>query len=55
MFAGSKTYIVCAVAIIYAVAGLYSGNLDANQAIMVILTALGAAGMRKGIATGPTQ
>jgi hypothetical protein len=48
---GYKTYIVCAIAIIYAVAGFYTGNLDANAAFQVVLTALGAAGIRHGIST----
>lgn len=46
---------MCAVAIIYAIAGFYTGNLDGVNAIQVILAALGAAGLRSGVATGPTQ
>lgn len=48
---GSKTYIVCAVAVVYAVAGFFSGNLDSVTAFNVILAALGAAGLRHGIST----
>jgi len=51
MLSGYKTYIVCAVAVIYAVAGFYTGNLDLNAAIQVVLAALGAAGLRHGITT----
>lgn len=47
---GYKTYIVCAVALIYATAGFFSGNLDLNAAIQIGLAALGAAGIRRGIA-----
>lgn len=48
---GWKTYLVCAVAIIYAVSGILSGNLDGNTAVGIILAALGAAGLRHGITT----
>lgn len=51
MLNGYKTYIVCAVAIIYAVAGLYLGNLDFNSAAQMVLAALGAAGLRRGISS----
>lgn len=51
MLTGYKTYIVCAVAIIYAVSGFYTGNLDLNTAFQVVLAALGAAGLRHGIST----
>lgn len=47
---GYKTYIVCAVAVIYAITGFFSGNLDTNAAIQVGLAALGAAGLRHGLA-----
>lgn len=47
---GYKTYIVCAVAIVYAITGVMSGHLDMNSAVGVILAALGAAGLRHGIA-----
>lgn len=52
---GYKTYIVCAVAIAYAVFGVLSGNLDATNAINVVLAALGAAGLRHAISTTPSQ
>lgn len=48
---GWKTYAVCAIAIIYAVSGFFTGHLDANAAIEVALAALGAAGLRHGIST----
>lgn len=48
---GTKTYIVCAIAIIYAIAGVYTGNLDVNAAFQVVLAALGAAGLRHAVAT----
>ena len=49
-FNGSKTYLVCAVAVLYAITGFFSGHLDANTAIQTVLAALGAAGLRHGIA-----
>jgi len=48
---GYKTYIVCVVAIVYAVAGFYTGHLDTNAAMQVVLAALGAAGLRNAIST----
>ncbi len=52
---GYKTYIVCAVALLYAALGFYTGNLDANAAFQVALAALGAAGLRHGISTTAQQ
>lgn len=49
--AGYKTYIICAIAIIYGVTGFFTGNLDANAALQVILAALGGAAMRHGMTT----
>lgn len=51
MLNGYKTYIVCLVAIIYGVSGFFTGNLDANAAIQIVLTALTGAGIRHGIST----
>ncbi len=48
---GSKTYIVCAVAVVYAVSGFFYGAIDANAAVQIVLAALGAAGIRHGIST----
>ena len=48
---GYKTYIVCAVAIIYALSGFATGHLDGNAAIETVLAALAAAGLRHGITT----
>ena len=48
---GYKTYIVAAVAVIYAVSGFFTGHLDANTAIETVLTALGAASLRHGMTT----
>jgi len=47
---GRKTYLVCLVSIVYAVAGFYMKTLDLNQMIQMILAALGAAGLRDGVA-----
>lgn len=51
MLSGYKTYLVCAVAVLYAVFGVLSGNLDMNAAVQIVLTALAAAGLRHGIST----
>ena len=50
MLTSKKTYIVCVAAILYAIGGVVSGNLDANTAIQVVLAALGGIGLRIGIA-----
>lgn len=39
----------------YAASGFFTGNLDANAAIQVALTALGAAGLRHGISTSTAE
>ena len=46
---GKKTYIVALSTIIYAGVGLWSGTLDANTAVMMILAALGGAGFRSAM------
>ncbi len=46
---GKKTYIVCVVAILYAIAGVWLGDLELAHAGEVVLTALGAAGLRHGM------
>lgn len=48
---GYKTYLVCAASIVYAVSGFFTGHLDANAAIEVVLAALGAAGLRHAISS----
>ena len=55
MFNGRKTYITCTVAIIYAISGFLYGSLDANTVFQIILTALGAAGLRHGIAKNGSE
>ncbi len=48
---GWKTYAVCAVALIYAISGIVSGNLDTATAVNIILAALGGASLRHAVAT----
>ncbi len=48
---GYKTYIVCAVTIIYAIIGVYLGSLDLTTGSQMVLAALGAAGLRHAIST----
>lgn len=48
---GMKTYIVCAIAIIYALSSFLTGHIDANNLVELILAALGAAGLRSGMNT----
>ena len=50
MLNGYKTYIVCAVTIVYAGVAVWAGSLDLNGAAQFILVALGAAGFRSAIA-----
>jgi len=49
MIKGKKTYIVCALAIIYALTGVATGNLEITQAVETILAALGAASLRNAL------
>ena len=46
---GKKTYAVCVVAILYAIAGIWLGDLEIVHAGEIVLAALGAAGIRHGI------
>lgn len=48
---GYKTYILCGLAIIYAISGFFTGHLDSNSAIETIFAALGTASLRHGITT----
>ena len=46
---GKKTYAVALGMVVYAILGLNLGQLDANQAVQIIFTGLGFAGLRAGI------
>lgn len=46
---GKKTYITCGITIGYALAGLYLGQMDTNQAMQMIFSALTMAFMRRAI------
>ncbi len=47
---GRKTYLVSLAMLLFAISGLFLGQLDSNQATTVILEALAIAGLRAGIA-----
>ena len=50
--AGKKTYVVCAVAIAYALSQHFIADpptLDLNATLQMVFAALGAAGLRNGI------
>jgi hypothetical protein len=47
---GKKTYIVAAATIAYALLGYYTGNLDFNRAVEVVLNGAGLAALRAGVA-----
>jgi hypothetical protein len=49
---GYKTYIVCAIAVIYGVSGFLTGHLTLDATIQIILAALAGAGLRHGLTTG---
>ena len=49
MIDGYKTYLVAAATAVYGIAGLIIGQLDINQTVQFVLTALGLAGLRSGI------
>lgn len=46
---GYKSYIVMCAAVIYAIYGVYSGALGTNDALEVVLAALGLGGLRSAI------
>jgi hypothetical protein len=46
---GKKTYLLAFAAVVYAVAGYASGNLDAKSAMDVVWAALTSASMRAAI------
>jgi formyltetrahydrofolate hydrolase len=49
MLAGKKTYITAAVAIIGAIAGYLTGDLDLGAAVQLAVTAILGATLRNGI------
>lgn len=48
---GKKTYIVCALMVVYALSGLLIGEVGSQEAVTLILTALGLGGLRDGVNT----
>lgn len=53
ILSGYKTYIVCAVAIAYAIVQWWTGALDLNAMVQMILAALGGIGLRLGVSNTP--
>jgi hypothetical protein len=49
MLSGKKTYLAAAALAVFAITGLVTGNLTADQAIAVFLNALAVAGLRSAI------
>lgn len=49
MLKGYKTYVVVAVAVIYALSALAYGAIDITQAFQILSTALMGAGLRNAI------
>lgn len=50
MLSGYKTYLAAAGLFLFAVSGLYTGNLSAVEAWPLILQAAAIAGLRSGVA-----
>ena len=50
-FSGKKTYLVAGATVLFALLGLFTGNMDFNQVVTMILAALGASTLRHGIKT----
>jgi len=46
---GRRTYVVCVVAIIWAIGGLALGYLSSDETVNIVLASLAAAGLRAGI------
>lgn len=47
---GKKTYLLAAAAIVYAIAGFYLGQFDAQTALQMVWAALTTGALRAGIA-----
>lgn len=50
MLNGKKTYVVALFAILYAVGGYYSMEMNLNEAMQYVVTALGLGALRHGVA-----
>lgn len=48
---GKKTYIISVLMIVFAISGLVTGQIDNEQAIALILNALGLSALRAGVAS----
>jgi hypothetical protein len=46
---GKKTYVVAIALVIYAVAGVYTGQLSQPEAVTLVLNGLGLGALRAGI------
>jgi len=49
-YKGKKTYIVCALMVVYAVVGYALSKVDGGSATELVLEALAIAGLRAGVA-----
>ena len=49
LLAGKKTYLVCVLAIVYAVSAYLTGNIEFDNAVQLVLAAAGGAALRNGI------
>ena len=49
--AGKKSYIVAVALVVYAVAGVYSGQLTQDAAVTLVLNGLGLGALRSAIGT----
>jgi len=43
---GKRTYIVCSLAVLWAISGVLLGYLQPQESVNIVLAALGAAGLR---------
>lgn len=49
MLSGKKTYILCALAFVWAIVGLICGWLEVNEAVALLEVSLVGAGLRAGV------
>ena len=49
---GSKTYVVAGVLVLYGLSGYFTGNLEAMEAVLVVVNGLGLGALRNGITNG---
>ena len=48
-FKGKKTYLIAFALVVYAISGVVAGQINPNEAILVVLNGLGLGAVRAGV------